>query len=259
MGDNGESAKERAHDHDVFEASVLARALSYDETFRGYARELAVASADDRRAEAVAKRYVAYRGRSGREAIFRLLFAAVVASADDHHRRAEELAKRYVPYQGRNGGRDAIVRLLLAAAEPPEGWWSDPERIPAAVVRLLLDQEQARALGMSAVWVDAPLEESDAARRRNRVPVLEEGAQLVARRGARRCFECCAELRKSKRRSRTDYCSLHDGQAVSEEARRRSRENAIREALYAASGHRRARRARARSTSGQTWTTGRRS
>ncbi len=209
MGDNDESAKERAHDHDAFEASVLARALSNDETFRGYARDLAVASADDRQ------------------------------------RRAEALATRYVPYQGRNGGREAIVRLLLAAAEPPEGWWSDAERIPAAVVRLLLDQEQVRALGMAAVWADAPLEESDAARRRNRVPVLEEGAQLVARRGARRCFECCAKLRISKRRSRTDYCSLHDGQAVSE-ARRRSRENAIREALYAASGHRRVRRARAR-------------
>jgi len=212
MGDNDESAKERAHNHDVSEASVLPRTLSYDETFRGYARELAVASADDRQ------------------------------------RRAEALAKRYVPYRGRNGGREAIFRLLLAAAEPPEGWWSDAERIPASVVRLLLDREQARALGMAGVWVDAPLEERDAARRRDRVAVLEEGAQLVARRGARRCFECGAKLRKSKRRSRTDYCSLHDGQAVSE-ARRRSRENAIREALYAASGHRQVRRARARSAS----------
>ncbi len=224
MADNDESAKERAHDHDVFEASVLACALSHDETFRGYACELAVASADDRQ------------------------------------RRAEDLAKRYVPYQGRNGGREAIFRLLLAAAEPPEGWWSDAERIPPAVIRLLLDQEQARALGMSTVWVDAPLEERDAARRRNRVPVLEEGAQLVARRGARRCFECGAELRKSKRRSRTDYCALHDdGQEAVSEARRRSRENAIREALYAASGHRRVRRARARSGNSQTSTTSRKS
>lgn len=214
MGDNdGVSVKERSHDHDVFEASVLSHTLSYDETFSGYAREL-----------------------------------ANVAPVYDRQRRAEDLAKRYVPYQGRNGGREAIVRLLLAAAEPPEKWWSDAERIPAGVVRLLLDQKQARTLGMSAVWVDAPLEERDATRRRNRVAVLEEGAQLVARRGARRCFECCAKLRNSKRRSRTDYCSLHDGPAVSA-ARRDSRENAIREALYAASGHRRVRRARARSAS----------
>jgi hypothetical protein len=215
MGDNGtwESPKARSYLHDGEEASVLAGVLAHDEAFRDQAARL-----------------------------------RAVADLHKRQRQADKIAARYVPYRGRNGGRDAVVRLLLAAAGPVPSWWSDPHRLPAAVVELMLNKAQVLSVGLAAVWPKAARDDLDARRRRNRRATLEEGARLVALRGARRCFQCGARLRSADRRLRTDYCAPHDygGENAVAERRRRSRELAIRDVLDAASGHRRTRRAQKR-------------
>jgi hypothetical protein len=94
---------------------------------------------------------------------------------------------------------------------------------------------------MAAVWELDELDELDARRRRNRMPTLKQGALLIARRVAGRCFDCNTRLRRSTRRSRTDYCQRHNVP----EALQRSREYAIRETLDAASGQRRTRQTEA--------------
>ena len=140
--------------------------------------------------------------------------AAVVASvlADDAHFQekarlvaaakvsesasvAEREAKSYAPNRGAH--RDLIVRLLLTQADEP---WQP---------RGGLGRDYLPNLFRPAVWVDAPLEEGDARRCRERWATLWTGARRLAQFGARQCIRCGTRLGadRFRHRSRPTHCS----------------------------------------------------
>lgn len=110
-----------------------------------------------------------------------------VLGADEAFRRyALEVAddpSRAYPLAGRyaraGAGRKAIVAMLTVASEAP----------PKALRTRLMNMSRKRA-----VYVEQPLEEADPknALQERYLARLGRGAQVVARRGARRCLECGA-------------------------------------------------------------------
>jgi hypothetical protein len=112
---------------------------------------------------------------------------------------AELAAKDYVP--NKSAAQELIVDLLLLMAEEP--WRA--KGIPARVFF-------ANLTG-TAVWVDAPLDELDGRRARERWAMLEEGARGLAYFGARKCMHCGEAFGKdlydrgaSGKRSRRTHC-----------------------------------------------------
>jgi len=91
-------------------------------------------------------------------------------------KEADSEAKRYVPYKG--PAQDLMAQLLLLAAQEP---W----RPRGAIMRDFFAN-----LPRSAVWAEAPLDELDGRRVRERWATLQEGAHALARFGAGRCIEC---------------------------------------------------------------------
>jgi hypothetical protein len=146
---------------------------------------------------------------------------------------AERVAKAYVPNRGLH--RSLIANLLIRAADLPGD--ASP-----ALVQTFLVKDFARA-----VWVDDALDELDPRRRRERWTTLELGAERLARRGAGKCIQigCRTTLAKDQfsGRSRPTYCGVHQALKSWE---RDSHQNEIRQALDAATGQRRRRRARRR-------------
>jgi hypothetical protein len=157
------------------------------------------------------------------------LKARAVAAAEPSQRAvvAEGEAKSYAPYSGPH--RELIVRLLLLVAEEPWNAWHPGTRTT------FLSRHRA-------VWCDAPLDELDGRRVRERWATLKEGAQRLAWFGAARCIGCGAVLAcdRFRGRARPTHCSSceHHKPGI-----RESHRNAIREALDAATGQRRRRRA----------------
>jgi hypothetical protein len=153
---------------------------------------------------------------------------------------AEREASAYTPYRGAH--RDLIIELLLAAAER---WNEYPEPFAGPTRRFRLQNLKRRG-----IWLEdeRPCEES-AQRRRERWPRLEEGAQRLARFGAGRCIGCDRELAgdryergASSRAGRRWHCSPQCPDAPTADIRASHRES-MRDALDAATGQRRTRRA----------------
>jgi hypothetical protein len=141
---------------------------------------------------------------------------------------AEQLAKSYVANRGPHQG--LIVDLLLFFAAEP---WNAIH--PAARSTFV---HQTRA-----VWADAPLEDLDGSRVRERSTTLEQGARRLARRGAGRCIACGNRLAKDQfqARGQPQHCSP----CLDKIPRRvrNSQLSEIREALDAGTGQRGRRRA----------------
>jgi hypothetical protein len=157
--------------------------------------------------------------------------ARKVAAAEPSERcaLAQQLAKRYVPYKGHH--QQLIVDLLLLLAEAP---W---DAVHPAARATFIHQNRP-------VWGEAPLDELDGRRVRDRSTTLEQGARRLARRGAGKCIHltCDTDLAQDqfRGRARPTHCSAHL------ELPRRIREShrsEIREALDAGTGQRRHRRA----------------
>jgi hypothetical protein len=157
--------------------------------------------------------------------------AGKVAAAEpsERHVLAQQLARRYVPYKGHH--QQLIIDLLFLLAEAP---WDAVH--PAARVTFV---HQNRP-----VWGEAPLDDLDGRRVRERSRTLEQGARRLARRGAGKCIHltCETPLAQDQFRGRAmpTHCSAHLGLP------RRIRESdlsEIREALDAGTGQRRRRRA----------------
>jgi hypothetical protein len=149
---------------------------------------------------------------------------------------AHREAKSYAPYRGVH--RAYIVRLLLVAAEQPCVGRPDPN--PASYFA---------NLSRAGHWMEAPLEELDGRRVRERWETLTEGAQCFARFGAYRCINCGTAFSASgryeygplrKRRSRRYHCDPCDARLGSLAA---SQVEAMRKVLDAATGQRRRSRA----------------
>jgi hypothetical protein len=162
------------------------------------------------------------------------LVATLAATARHERRsRAWEQARDYAPYEGRH--RALIAKLLLAVAGAE---WRDPPRTIAAQRRTLLVNLPGRA-----VWAEAPLEDTDAQRVRDRRDRLREGAVYVARFGGYTCINCEARLayHSTSGRNHPTHCSPC-------ELRRdaASQRDAMRDILDAATGQRRTRRANRR-------------
>ena len=150
-------------------------------------------------------------------------------------KRAQLEAKSYTPYRGAH--RDLIVQLLLDAAE--ERWRTDPPGRRYFFANW----------GRRAVWAEPEaLGELDPCRVRTRWPMLVEGAQFLARFGAFSCIACGMAFRESgryergvgrrfSRRYHCDACKDRFGTLAA------SQIGAIRKALDAATGQRRAWRA----------------
>jgi hypothetical protein len=170
---------------------------------------------------------------------FLSLVAALAATARHERRsRAWEQARDYAPYEGPH--RALIAKLLLVVAEAE---WRDPPRTIAAQRRTLLANLAGRA-----VWAEAPLEDGDAQRVRERRNRLREGALYVARFGARKCIACGSRLRSHSttqgRPNRRFHCSQCEEKLSAKI--RSSQRDAMRDVLDAATGQRRARRAKRR-------------
>jgi hypothetical protein len=168
------------------------------------------------------------RWRLGTDEEF-LLKARRIAILEPLERRAEaeREAVSYVSYQGPH--RRLVVDLLLLCADEPWNAWH-----PATRVTFLSSGR--------AVWVDAELDELDARRVRERWTTLKEGAQRLAWFGAGRCISCGVRLAADRFRGRAHptHCSAHERLSG---AIRESHKGEIREALDAATGQRRRRRA----------------
>jgi hypothetical protein len=153
----------------------------------------------------------------------------------DRRAAAELLAKGYVP--NKSAAQELVVELLLLMAEEP--WRS--KRMPRRHQRRYFFENLTQA----GVWVDAPLEELDARRARDRRAMLEEGAQALAYFGAGKCMHCGSPLARdrhdrgfSERRSRRTHCGrCCNASIVASEL------DARRKALAAATGQRRRHRA----------------
>jgi hypothetical protein len=141
--------------------------------------------------------------------------------------QAEQIAKKYAAYKGPH--QRLIAKQLLLAAKTPSR------------VRTTRLENSARR----AVWAESPLEEHDGRRIRQRWQTLEDGAKRLARFGAGICIhlECTTPLASDQLggRGRSWHCSAHQGELSA--GVRDSQRNEIREALDAATGQRRARRA----------------
>ncbi len=176
---------------------------------------------------------------------------------DERRIRAREEALSYVPYEGQR--RDVVVRLLLDAATVDERMPSGlkdaatvDERGPGLIAAFRRDV-LANSLSR-AVWAEADREGQDAERCRHRWARLQEGAERLARFGASTCVECGSKLSDRyetgggprPRRARRTHCSPCE-RAIQKKVRE-SHGDAIRDALDAASGHRRKRRAARRQT-----------
>jgi hypothetical protein len=148
---------------------------------------------------------------------------------------AELSAKDYVP--NKSAAQELVVELLLLMAEEP--WRS--KRMPRRHQRRYFFEN----LTQSAVWVDAPLDDLDGRRTRNRRAMLEEGARALAYFGARKCLHCGTPLASDRydrgfsgRRSRRTHCGrCCNASIVASEL------DAKRKALAAATGQRRRYRA----------------
>lgn len=144
---------------------------------------------------------------------------------------AQREAKAYAPYKGPH--QDLMVRLLLLMSEEPWLRWGEAAR----------ETFFANVLRRPGVWADAPLDENDGRRVRRRWTTLKRGAQRLARLGAGRCIACGGSLSASRcqARPRVTHCSsCTDKYSMKVRDTHRSE---IREALDAATGHRRHRRA----------------
>jgi hypothetical protein len=151
---------------------------------------------------------------------------------------AELAAKEYVPNKSKSGARELMTDLLLLMVEEP--WRA--KGIPRRLFFVNLTR--------TAVWVDAPLDELDGRRARERWAMLEEGALGLAYFGARKCMHCGEAFNKrdryirrgaSEKRSRRTHC----GRCRCPESMIRSELDAKRKALEAWTGwHRRSRAAR---------------
>jgi hypothetical protein len=128
--------------------------------------------------------------------------ARMIAAVDPEDRRdkAEDEAKSYTPKRGAH--REAIIELLLDAADEP---W----RRKGIPPQMFFANRLRRA-----VWGDSPLDELDPRRARPRGKVLKEGSRAVARFGAFECIGCGTPLghdrydrSASRRRSRRTHCS----------------------------------------------------
>jgi RNA polymerase-binding transcription factor DksA len=144
---------------------------------------------------------------------------------DKRASEAEEIAKNYAPYK--RAHHRFIVTLLLLAAETP----------PA------LRQTRLVNSGRRSVWTDSDLDEFDGRRKRERWPTLKRGAERLALLGVNRCVECGEKLAASRRRTRprVSHCAYCEQRYSSKV--RDSHLSEIREALDAATGQRRLRRA----------------
>lgn len=165
MMHNGDlTQKERLTDFDDDEKALVVMILAADDCFQEKARTIAAADSEDRRD------------------------------------KAEDEAKSYTPNRGAH--REAIIELLLDAADEP---W----RRKGIPPQMFFANRLRRA-----VWGDSPLDELDPRRARPRWKVLEEGARSVARFGAFECIGCGRPLghdrydrSASRRRSRRTHCS----------------------------------------------------
>ena len=204
-GHNELTKKERAHYSDEAKAGLLGWVLGDDAHFQGLVATLASVPPRERRT------------------------------------RAKEQARDYAPYDGPH--RDHIAELLLAGAAPmPERialWGEGNDARRATMRRYLLGNLSARG-----VWAEAPLEDTDAQRVRNRQDRLREGALYVARFGAYTCLNCEARLAHDSRSGRAHPTHCSPCSAAPWEAGRQR--EAMREALDAGTDQRRARRARRR-------------
>lgn len=207
---------EKSNAYDGAEAVALPWTLAHDAAFLRYVREL-----------------------------------EAMVDLDEREQKAVQIAKRYVPNRSANGGQDSVKRLLLTAAAvlPPA-----PLR-PPGLLPTLLAAAQQQALGLATFW-SKDEDELDAKRTHSRrvaatavavgettvalEGVVLEGAKLVARRGANRCLRCERPVSQTGRRGRAYYCSPCSAK-IGRPGRDHD-ERAIREALDAASGHRRRRR-----------------
>jgi hypothetical protein len=149
--------------------------------------------------------------------------------AEERTREAEKIAKHYAPYNGSYKGQHHrfIVTLLLLAAETPAA----------------LRQTQLTNYVRRPVWAESDLDELDGRRKRERWPTLKRGARRLALLGASKCIECGEGLAASRRRARPRvthcaYCERRYSSKV-----RDSHLSEIREALDAATGQHRRRRA----------------
>lgn len=88
--------------------------------------------------------------------------------------------------------------------------------------------------GTRAYWSDADLEPGDPVYNLSEGAklTLTLGADIVARRGAKRCIECSAKLRAGRRRNYCQACGALAGRAA--EARERRNIEAVRSILYRA-------------------------
>jgi hypothetical protein len=144
---------------------------------------------------------------------------------------AELAAKDYVP--NKSAGQELIVDLLLLMAEEPWRAKGIPPRVFFA------------NLTGTAVWVDAPLDELDGRRARERWAMLEEGARGLAYFGAGKCMYCGTPFASDRhgrgasgQRSRRTHCGrCCPASIVASEL------DAKRKALDAATGRRRRYRA----------------
>jgi hypothetical protein len=159
--------------------------------------------------------------------------ARVIAAARRTERIviAEGEAKSYTPNKGAH--RELIVQLLLVQADEP---W----RERGGVARDFLSN-----LFRPAVWSESPLEKFDARRCRERWTTLVAGARRLANFGSGTCIslECGTRLGtdRFRRRPRPTHCSSCEAQKST--AVRKSEQSEMREALDAATGQRRRRRA----------------
>ena len=178
----------------------------------------------------------------GGDAHFQGLVATLFASPPRERRaRAREQARDYAPYNGPY--RDLIAKLLLAAC----GAWEDSMTMPSSTTaewcRTVLVNWEGRA-----VWAETDPEDADAQRVRGRWDRLREGALYVARFGARECINCGSRLRSHSttlgRPARRFHCSPCEEKLSAKI--RSSQRDARRDVLDAATGQRRARRARRR-------------
>jgi hypothetical protein len=144
---------------------------------------------------------------------------------------AERLAKNYAPYRGPH--QRFIAELFVLAAETPAP----------------LRQTRLANYVRRPIWAADELDDLDGRRKRERWQTLEDGARRVARLGAGVCIalDCPTKLATDKfgGRARPTHCSVHEGWRAGV---RECHRNEIREALDAATGQRRRRRAARRRT-----------
>jgi hypothetical protein len=124
-----------------------------------------------------------------------------IADETPRERRAaaERAAKSYVP--NKSSAQELVVEVLLLMVEEP---W----RATGSTRRDFFSN-----LTQKAVWADAPLDELDGRRARDRWAMLEEGARALARFGAGRCIHCGTPLASDRygrgasgQRSRRTHC-----------------------------------------------------